>query len=347
MAKSKDGKKVVNLALQGGGAHGAFTWGVIDRLLEEKDVEIEGICGTSAGAMNAVSTLAGLLDGGNEGARKMLRKFWMAVADKDGPLKPGGKDKAAGRYTMYETPVYMMFDNMIKMMSPYQFNPNDHDPLKEAINETFDFDQLREKIRKEKDLKHKVFLCATHIRDGKVKVFKNDELCAEAMLASGCLPLIHKAVAVGGHYYWDGGFTANPALYPLIYGCESPSILIVQLNPTLRETVPEDVRGISDRLNEISNNVTLMRELRAINLITKWIDEGSLKAKDAKRLDVHIIQNDQVFQPLGFSSKLNSTHEFLEYLFKEGRKTADIWIEKNYDQIGVNSTANHYMDNDF
>ncbi len=340
MAKSE--KKRVSLALQGGGAHGAFTWGVLDRLLEE-NVEVDGIVGTSAGAMNAVSTLQGLIEGGNEGARKTLRKFWDGVGEKgkDGPLKPSGADKKQGKYTMYQSLGYMMFDNMIKMMSPYQFNPQDKDPLRDVILDTFDFDMLQ------KETKHKVFLCATHIRDGKVKIFKNDDLCAEAMLASGCLPLIHKAVAVGGEYYWDGGFTANPALYPIIYECDAPSIITVQLNPTFREEVPKDVRGIADRLNEISNNVTMMRELRAINLITNLIDAGHIsKEANMKRLDVHIVQNDQIFQPLGFSSKLNSTPEFLHYLFDEGRKCMDKWIYKNWDKVGVESTADHYMDND-
>ncbi|QOL20178.1 patatin-like phospholipase family protein [Candidatus Bodocaedibacter vickermanii] len=344
MAKAEQSqKKKVSLALQGGGAHGAFTWGVIDRLLEE-NVEVDGIVGTSAGAMNAVSVLQGLIEGGNDGARKTMRKFWEGVGEKgkDGPLKPMGDDKKRGNYTMYNSFGYIMFDNMIKNMSPYQFNKDDKDPLKEVIEATFDFETLS------RETKHKVFLCATHIRDGKVKIFKNEDLCPEAMLASGCLPLIHKAVAVGGEYYWDGGFTANPAIYPLIYGCEAPSIIIVQLNPTLREDVPKDVRGISDRLNEISNNVTMMRELRAINMITKWIDDGHLKpSANAKRLDVHIIQNDQVFQPLGFSSKLNSTPEFLHYLFDEGRKCADKWLYNHWDMVGVNSTADHYMDNDF
>lgn len=247
MAKIEKGqKKKISLALQGGGAHGAFTWGVIDRLLEE-NVEIDGICGTSAGAMNAVSVLQGLIEGGNDGARKTMRKFWEGVGEKgkDGPLKPMGDDKKRGNYTMYNSFGYIMFDNMIKNMSPYQFNKDDKDPLKEVIEATFDFETLS------RDTHHKVFLCATHIRDGKVKIFENKDLSPEAMLASGCLPLIHKAVAVGGEYYWDGGFTANPAIYPLIYKCEAPSIIIVQLNPTLREDVPKDVRGISDRLNEI------------------------------------------------------------------------------------------------
>lgn len=344
MSKSeKRQKKKVNFALQGGGAHGAFTWGVLDRFLEES-IEIDGVVGTSAGAMNAVSVLQGLIEEGNEGARKMLRKFWEGVGakGKDGYLQPWGIDKQLGNHTMYNSLGYIMFDSMIKNLSPYQFNPFDVDPLKEVIEEMFDFEVLSRKTD------YKVFLCATRVRDGKVKIFKNEDLCHEAMLASGCLPFIHKAVAVDGDYYWDGGFTANPAIYPLIYGCETPSIVIVQLNPAVREDIPKDVRGISDRLNEITNNVTMMRELRAINLITKWIDEGHLKpSANAKRLDVHIVHNDQVFQPLGFSSKLNSTPEFLHYLFEEGRKCGEKWINQNWDMLGVSSTADRYMDNDY
>lgn len=336
-------KKKVSFALQGGGSHGAFTWGVLDRFLEE-NIEIDGVVGTSAGAMNAVSILQGLIEGGNEGARKVLGRFWEGLGAKGqySMLQPSGLDMLQNNYTMYNSPQYILFDSLIKNFSPYQLNPADIDPLKDLIEEVFDFDLLS------RETKHKVFLCATQIRDGKVKIFKNQDLCPEALLASGCLPFLHKAVAVGGEYYWDGGFTANPAIYPLIYGCEASSIVIVQLNPTLREDLPKDVRGISDRLNEISNNVTLMRELRAINLITQWIDDGHLKpSANARRLDVHIVQNDQVFQPLGFSSKLNCTPEFLHHLFEEGRKSAEKWIHQHWDMLGVGSTADHYLDNDF
>ena len=270
----------------------------------------------------------------------MLRQFWEAIgkAGDKGQLKPGPVDKAMKLYTMYNTPAYMAFDTMIKMLSPYQFNPMDTDPLKDVIEKTFDFDILR------KEALHKVFLCATHVRDGKIKVFSNPELSPSALLASGCLPLIHKAVEVDGEFYWDGGFVGNPAIYPLIYNCSSSDIIVVQLNPTRRAEIPHDVRGISDRLNEISNNMSLMRELRNIKYISDLIDNGDLDKKKFKRVHMHCIKNEDVFSKLGFSSKLNSTTEFLNHLFEEGRTCAAHWLRDNFDNLGKQSTIDFSED---
>lgn len=339
-AAPKTGKKRISLALQGGGAHGAFTWGVLDRILEEDRIEIEGLSGTSAGAMNAVACCQGLITNGNKGARKVLREFWETIgaAGDKGQLKPGPIDKMMGLYTMYNTPAYMMFDNMIKMMSPYQFNPMDKDPLRDTIEKVFDFDILR------KEALHKVFLCATHVCDGKIRVFSNPELSPEALLASGCLPLIHKAVEVEGEFYWDGGFVGNPAIYPLIYDCQASDVVVVQLNPTHRAEIPHDVRGISDRLNEISNNMSLMRELRNIHFISDLIDKGDLDKKKYKRVHMHCIKNEAIFAKLGFSSKLNSTSEFLNHLFEAGRAAGAEWLHENFDSIGVKSTLDFSED---
>jgi NTE family protein len=328
------GKKRVNLALQGGGAHGAFTWGVIDRLLEDDRIEVEGLSGTSAGAMNSVATCQGLIINGNKGARKVLREFWEGIAEAGdkGQLKPGPIDKMMGLYTMYNTPAYMAFDTMIRMLSPYQFNPTDTDPLRDVILKTFDFDILRREVL------HKVFLCATHVCDGNIRIFTNPELRPEVLLASGCLPLIHKAVEVEGEFYWDGGFVGNPAIYPLIYNCDAQDIIIVQLNPTRRAEIPHDVRGISDRLNEISNNMSLMREMRNIHFISDLINKGELSDKKHKRVHMHCIKNESVFAKLGFSSKLNSTSEFLNHLFEEGKACASEWLRENFDNLGVKST---------
>lgn len=330
----KNEKKKVSLALQGGGAHGAFTWGVIDRLLEDDRIEIEGLSGTSAGAMNSVAVCQGLISNGNKGAQRVLRQFWEGIAEHGdkGLLKPGPIDKAMNLYTMYQTPAYMMFDTMIRMLSPYQFNPMDTDPLRDVILKTFDFDVLR------REALHKVFLCATHVCDGKIKMFSNKDLSPEVLLASGCLPLIHKAVEVQGEFYWDGGFVGNPAIFPLIYNCEAKDIIVVQLNPTKRAEIPHDVRGISDRLNEISNNMSMMRELRNIKYISDLIDKGDLDSKKYKRVNMHCIKNEKVFSKLGFSSKLNATSDFIYYLHEEGRKCASEWMRDNMDKIGVQST---------
>jgi len=195
-----------------------------------------------------------------------------------------------------------------------------------------------------RESKYKVFLCATHIRDGKIAVFSNKDLTSDVMLASGCLPLIHKAVEIKGEFYWDGGFVGNPVIYPLIYNCEAKDVIVVQLNPTRRAEIPHDVRGISDRLNEISNNMSLMRELRQIKFFTDLIDNGELDPKKHKRVHMHEIKNESAFMKLGFSSKLNSTPEFLDHLFNAGRECASEWIRNHIHYLGQRSTIDFSED---
>jgi NTE family protein len=331
----KDNKKRITIAMQGGGAHGAYTWGVLDRLLEEKDLVIEGVSGTSAGGMNAVATAQGIMNGGNEGARELLNRYWHVMSDKGKTsiFKPGILDILAGKYTMHNSPGFIMFDFLCKVMSPYQMNPFGTDPLKDVVEELFDFDKLRDFEAV------KIFLAATHVYTGKLKVFSNKELCTEALLATACLPTIHAAVMVKGDYYWDGGFIGNPVIYPLIYDCETADIMIIKLNPTHRNRLPVTSSEIGDRLNEITNNTSIMREMRSIHFITKLIDDGIVQPGAMKRLHVHLIEDEKVFQDLGWSSKLNTDIEFLEHLFNAGRKSADQWLEKNYDKIDKESTA--------
>lgn len=335
METKNDGKKHVTLAIQGGGAHGAFTWGVMDRLLEEKDLVIEGVSGTSAGGMNAVCIAQGIMDGGNEGARRMLRKYWEtnAEAGKSSIFKRGWLDMLMNKWTLYNSPGFIMFDYMTKMMSPYQFNPLGTNPLKDMVKKLFKFEQLN----KFEDVK--VFLSATHVYTGKIKVFTNKDLCPEAMLASACLPTLFSAVQVNNEYYWDGGYISNPLIYPLIYNCKASDIIIMKLNPTHRNRLPMTPTEIGDRLNEITNNTSIMREMRSVAYITKLIDEGLLDPKKIKRLRMHLIENEGVFQDLGWSSKLNTEEAFLNHLFEEGRKTADKWIEENYQYIGKKTTV--------
>lgn len=334
----KDGKKRVSIAMQGGGAHGAFTWGVLDRLLEEKDFVVEGVSGASAGGMNAVSVAQGMMEGGNEGARAALKRYWEtnAEAGKSSFLKPGLGDVLLNRYTMHNSPAFIMFDLMCKFLSPYQFNPVGTNPLTEIVNELFDFDKLN------KYDGVKVFLSATHVYSGKIKVFSNvrEELSTETMLATACLPTLFHAVLVKGEYYWDGGYTGNPVIYPLIYECGTPDVMLLKLNPTHRNRLPITPGEIGDRMNEITNNTSIMREMRSMHFITKLIDEGLVAPGKLKRLNVHLIENEGVFAELGWSSKLNTDRGFIMHLFEEGRKTADKWIEKNYDSIGKKSTAN-------
>ncbi len=334
--KKAGGKKKIAIALQGGGSHGAFSWGVLDRLLEDGRFEIEGLTGTSAGGMNAVAVAQGLMKGGNQGARDELKTFWGKISEsgKNSPLNHRGPiDKALGKYTMYHSPGFVVFDYLSRMFSPYELNPLQIDPLKDVIANSFDFEALRQFKGT------KLYLCATHVRTGKLRIFGLDELKIECLLATACLPTIHSAVNVDGEYYWDGGFIGNPVFFPLIYDCETPDIVLVQLNPTVRDKLPTTAREIGDRLNEITNNASVVREMRAISFISDLIDEGLLDAKKTKRVFMHLIEDEEAFGDLGWSSKLNTEWEFLTHLFEKGRTAADKWIKANYDNICKKTTA--------
>lgn len=329
-------KKKVSFALQGGGAHGAFTWGVMDRILEDGRIEIEGVTGTSAGGMNALAIAQGLMEGGPQRAREVMRELWQRISDKgkNSSLNNRGPiDKMMDNYTMYNSPGFMFFDFLSRIFSPYELNPMQIDPLKEVVDKTFDF----EKLRKYKGLK--AFLCATHVRTGKLKVFPIDEIKSECLQATACLPTIHQAVKVDGEYYWDGGFIGNPVFFPLIYNCESPDIIMIQLNPTNREEIPKTSRGIADRLNEITNNATVLREMRAVHFITDLIDKGIIGEDKIKRVYMHLIEDEDTFKDLGWSSKLNTEWEFFMHLFEKGRLAGDKWIKENYKNIGEKTTA--------
>lgn len=332
-----DGKKHLAIAMQGGGAHGAFTWGVLDRLLQEKDLVVEGVSGTSAGAMNAMSTAQGIIEGGNQGAREFMDRYWSIMSERGrtSPFKPGVLDVLMGKYTMHNSPGFLAFDFISKIMSPYQLNPAGTDPLKDLCLELFDFDKLNN------NKTVKIFMAATHVYTGKIKIFSNvnEELCIDALLATACLPTIHNAVMVKGEYYWDGGFSANPAIYPLIYNCGTSDMLIIKLNPTHRPRLPVTAAEIGDRLNEINNNLSIMREMRSMHFITRLIDSGVVKPGTLKRLLIHLIEDEAVFQDLGWSSKLNTDMEFLLHLKEAGRIAADKWLEKNWDKVGKEGTA--------
>ena len=329
-------KKKVALALQGGGSHGAFTWGVLDRLLEDDRLEIEGVTGTSAGGMNAIALAQGLTRGGAQTARAELKNFWKAIHEvgKNSALNNRGPvDKMMNKFTMYNSPGFVMFDYLSRMFSPYELNPLGHDPLRDVIKKSFDFETLRTSS------KCKVYLCATHVFTGRLKVFSTSELKIESLLATACLPTIHNAVMVDGEYYWDGGFIGNPVFFPLIYDCETPDIILVQLNPTVRNKLPTTAREIGDRLNEITNNASVVREMRSISYITDLIDKGIIEKGKVKRLHMHLIEDEAVFQELGWSSKLNTEWEFFTHLFEKGRAAAEAWLKQNFDSIGVKTTA--------
>jgi NTE family protein len=327
------GQKVVNLALQGGGSHGAFTWGVLDRLLEEKRLTIEGITATSAGAVNAVVLAHGLAGGGKEEARSALRDFWrrMSAAASHGVLQPSLIDRMNGNFGLENSPGYILMSALSYFASPYQLNPFDYNPIKSLIEEMVDFERLRERPG------IKLFLCATNARTGKPKVFSSDGLRVDHVLASTCLPLLMRAVEIDGEHYWDGGFAGNPAIFPVVYRCEARDVIMVHLTPTERPEIPTTSNEIMNRMQEISLNSSFMGEMRTIALATKLIDEGRLAG--GKRMLMHLIDAEDVIREFPGSSRLNGDWQFLLHLQSIGRRRADQWLASNFDSLGVRSTV--------
>ncbi len=335
LSADESGVKTINLALQGGGAHGAFTWGVLDRLLEDERISFEGITATSAGAINAVVLVYGLIEGGREGARKALANFWRRVSNAAAfsPLQPTLLDRLTHNHSMDMSPAYIGFDMLTRLVSPYQFNPFNYNPLRDVLNEVIDFERLRT------DIPLKLFLSATNVRTGKIKVFSNEELSVDAVLASSCMPFLFHAVEIDGEYYWDGGYMGNPAIYPLIYNCDSRDVVVVHVNPIVRNDVPRTARDIQNRINEISFNSSLMREMRAIAFVSRLIDDGQVKNGALRRILIHAIETDDFMCGLGASSKLNADWEFFTHLRDVGREQAGRWLVENFDQLNNETTA--------
>jgi NTE family protein len=327
------GEKCINLALQGGGSHGAFTWGVLDRLLEEPRLSYEGITATSAGAFNAVALADGLAAGGREGARKALRTYWHRVAElsSQGIFRPSPLDKADPDHGLKHSPGYLFMESLTYFASPYQMNPFNFNPLKDLLAETIDFKRLREQQLV------KLFICATNVETAKVKVFHGSELDVDHVLASTCLPLMMQAVEIDGACYWDGSFTGNPAIFPLIYECNTPDILMVHITPAQRPGVPKTSPSIMNRMQEISFNVSLIREMRTIAYVTKLVETNNLP--DVARRYVHLIEAEDLIRELAWSSRLNGDWDFLKQLHDLGRKRADQWLAANFDSVGVKSTV--------
>lgn len=326
--------KPINLALQGGGAHGAYTWGVLDRLLEDGRTEIEAISGTSAGAMNAVVLAGGLMTGGREGARRALADFWQAVSRHAwwSPLRRTPLDVIAGNWNLDHSPGYVFFDLLSRFVSPYEANPLNLNPLRDLISAQVDFERVRSCDRV------KLFISATSVRTGRVKVFGCEDLSLDAVMASACLPFLFQAVEIDGEHYWDGGYMGNPVLSPFIYNCTSNDVVIVQINPLQRAQTPRTAREILNRVNEITFNASLMRELRAIDFVTRLLDEGSLDRNRYKRMLIHRIDAEADLEPLNASSKLNAEWPFLLHLRDIGRRAADEWLNRNFERLGQSSS---------
>jgi NTE family protein len=302
--------------------------------LLEEDIEVEGLSGTSAGGMNALAVMQGLLKGGRQGARDALRDYWTQMSErmKSFPVQRTPLDKATGYYGLDRSPLFHAFEQFAATFSPYQWNPLGLNSLRDFAAEFFDFGLLQA------SKSPKAFLSATNVLTGKLKVFSGKEIRLESLMASACLPILFPAVLVDGEYYWDGGFIGNPALFPLIYNCDSPDILIVELTPMRRPKLPTTMHEISNRLKEITFESCLVRELRAIEFITQLIDEGKIVDKSVKRLNMHIIRDESLFSELDLTSARNTEMEFMEFLFEHGRKTAEEWIGEHFDAIGVRST---------
>lgn len=329
--------KRVNLALQGGGAHGAFTWGVLDRLLEEDGISFEGVVATSAGAMNAAVLAYGLAEGGRRGAQTALASFWRRVSHAAalGPLQPSPWERLSGARSLENSPAFVLFDMVTRLLSPYQFNPLNYNPLREVLEKSIDLEAVRSAR-----CPLKLHICATNVRTGKIKVFSNDMLSVDAIMASACLPFLFQAVEIDGEAYWDGGYMGNPAIFPLIYSCDTPDVLVVHINPIERMELPKTAFEIMNRINEISFNSSLMREMRAIAFVTRLIDrQMACDDLDLKRIFVHGISDDETMRSLSAASKLNADWEALIDLRDRGRACADRWLEQNFDAIGVRSTV--------
>ena len=327
-----DGRKVVNLALQGGGSHGAFTWGVLDRLLEEKRLEFEGITATSAGAVNAVALVDGLAAGGREAAREALRVLWQKVSAlaSRGIFQPSAFDKANPDHGLEHSPGYLFMESLTYFASPYQLNPYNYNPLKDLLAETINFDRVR------RQQAIKLFVCATNVQTAKVDVFAGKTIRVEHVLASGCLPLMIQAVEIDGEFYWDGSFTGNPAIFPLHYECQSRDIIMVHITPANRPGVPTTSPAIMNRMQEISFNTSLIREMRMIDYLNNHMGED--KAGGTKRTLIHLIEAEDLIRELSWSSRLNGDWDFLIYLYNSGRERADQWLKANFDRLGVEST---------
>ena len=324
----------IDLALQGGGAHGAFTWGVLDRLLEDERLKIDGISGTSAGAMNAVVLAHGYHAGGREGARQALREFWKAVSDaaRFSPLQRTPLDRALGRWTLDTSPGYQLFELASSMVSPYQFNPFDLNPLRDLVGAMVDFRQVRACTEL------KLFISATSVRSGRSRTFRREELSLDVVMASACLPQVFRAVEVDGEPYWDGGYTGNPALFPLVEETDAHDLMIVQINPMERRELPRTAAEIMNRLNEITFNASLISDINTLLLLKDLVTSQHINLARYADMCLHHISAERELRPLDVSSKLNAEWDFLEYLHRVGHDTANRWLKRHFHCLGRETT---------
>jgi NTE family protein len=331
--------KKINLALQGGGAHGAFTWGVLDSLLSDPRLEIEGISGASAGAINAVVLADGLARGGPMAARQRLAEVWRAVSSNGDltPLERSVTDRLLSFVPYEGSPAQAWFDAASRFWSPYDFNPLNINPLKAVVERLVDFERLRSCEERQ------LFVSATNVFTGHLRVFPRDKITAEVVMASSCLPMVFQAVEIDGIPYWDGGYMGNPAIFPFFRTTDTEDVLIVSINPLARNMTPRTQNEIMNRINEITFNSSLIAEYRAIDFVTRLIDQGRLPRGrgpgEYRRINVHRIALDSAFKELTADSKLDSDFAFFELLRNGGQRAGKDFLNRHFDDLGVRSTV--------
>ena len=331
---ARQSKLTINLALQGGGTHGAFTWGVLDALLEDGRLDFEGISGTSAGAMNAVIFANGLMHGGRDGARAALQDFWSAVAGHS-PFEAAVPSMDGKSVRL--APALKLMLQWTHYFSPNQLNPFDLNPLRAILNEQVDFDRLRTHSPV------KLFIAATNANSGKVRVFHASEISVDAILASACLPMMNRAVEIDGESYWDGGYAANPAVFPLVYECKSSDILLVLLTPLKHKETPHTAQDIKARVLELAFNATFLREMRMFAHAREYVDKATFRRgrfdRRVSNVNFHIIEAQELMSELKAETKLAANMRFFEMLRDQGRARAKDWLQANHAQIGKRSTV--------
>jgi NTE family protein len=327
--------KRVSLALQGGGSHGAFTWGVLDVLLEDGRLQLDGISGASAGAMNAVVLGAGLAQhpddpaAARQAAREALAQFWRKIAQmgEASKLQRGFMDMwLAGWRASGVMPT-------ASQLSPAQLNPLDINPLRDVLAQSVDFKQLNKASAQ-------IHVCATHVNTGKAEIFSGKRLTASAVMASACLPMMFRAVEIEGEHYWDGGYSGNPALHPLIYRCKASDIVLIQINPVERNAVPSSSAEITDRVNELTFNASLLAQMRGIDLVNRLIDKGYLPPERYRTVRLHRIDGGEALEAYPASSKARADGSLIEALFELGRQCGKRWLKLHADDVGLKTSIN-------
>ena len=337
--KASASTKPINLALQGGGAHGAFTWGVLEQLLNDERLVIEGISGTSAGAINAVMLADGLARGGRAEAQKRLADFWRAASSTGNlpNLQRAVMERLLSFTPLEGTPVQAWFDALSRYFSPYDVNPLNINPLKDLIERFVDFEALRAYS----DLQ--MFISATNVQTGRVRIFPREKITADAVMASACLPLLFRAVEIDGVPYWDGGYLGNPVIFPFFRTTKTEDVLVVQINPLVRQATPTSASEIMNRINEITFNSSLISEYRAIDFAARLIDQGRLPRGTGRgqyrRINIHRIVLDRFGTHFDALSKLSTDYDFFEMLRVSGRRAARRFMDEHFDDIGVKCTV--------